>query len=134
MASLYPMYTLGAQLIDAIQLHLPLSKAQARTRAIDMLGQVGIPRPEQRFDAYSFQLSGGMCQRVMIAIALACYPALLIADEPTTALDVTTQARILDLIRTSQDETGMSVLFITNDLGVVAVIAYEVVVMYMVQV
>jgi len=131
MASLSPMYTVGAQLVEAIQLHLPLSKAQARTRAIDMLGQVGIPRPEQRFDAYSFQLSGGMCQRVMIAIALACDPALLIADEPTTALDVTTQARILDLIRTSQDETGMSVLFITHDLGVVAEIADEVVVMYL---
>lgn len=131
MASLSPMYTVGAQLLEAIRLHLPMSKDAARKRAIDMLRQVGIPHPEQRFDAYSFQLSGGMCQRVMIAIALACDPALLIADEPTTALDVTTQARILDLIRSSQDETEMSVLFITHDLGVVAEIADEVVVMYL---
>jgi peptide/nickel transport system ATP-binding protein len=131
MASLSPMYTVGAQLMEAIQLHLPLDKDQARDRAIGLLRRVGIPRPEQRLDAYSFQLSGGMCQRVMIAIALACDPALLIADEPTTALDVTTQARIVDLIRELQADTGMSVLFITHDLGVVAEIADEVVVMYL---
>ncbi|NDL58749.1 ABC transporter ATP-binding protein [Phytoactinopolyspora mesophila] len=131
MASLSPMYTVGAQLVEAIQLHLPLDKDQARERAIGLLRRVGIPRPEQRFDAYSFQLSGGMCQRVMIAIALACDPALLIADEPTTALDVTTQARVVDLLRELQADTGMSVLFITHDLGVVAEIADEVVVMYL---
>lgn len=131
MASLSPMYTVGAQLVEAIQLHRDVSKADARTRALDLLRLVGIPRPEQRFGSYSFQLSGGMCQRVMIAIALACDPSLLIADEPTTALDVTTQARILDLMREIQDDTGMSMLFITHDLGVVAEIADEVVVMYL---
>ncbi|WP_165368219.1 ABC transporter ATP-binding protein [Phytoactinopolyspora endophytica] len=131
MASLSPMYTVGAQLVEAIRLHMPLDREQARERAADLLRRVGIPRPEERLDAYSFQLSGGMCQRVMIAIALAAGPALLIADEPTTALDVTTQARIIDLIHELQAETGMSVLFITHDLGVVAEIADEVVVMYL---
>ena len=131
MAALSPMYTIGDQLVEAVQLHLPLGRAEARERAVSLLRRVGIPRPEQRVDAYSFQLSGGMCQRAMIAIALACDPALLIADEPTTALDVTTQARIVDLLRELQAETGMSVLFITHDLGVVAEIADEVVVMYL---
>ncbi|WP_216853309.1 ABC transporter ATP-binding protein [Phytoactinopolyspora halotolerans] len=131
MASLSPMYTIGDQLIETIRLHLPLGKEEARDRAVEQLRRVGIPRPEERLDAYSFQLSGGMCQRVMIAIALAADPALLIADEPTTALDVTTQARIIDLLRDLQAETGMSVLFITHDLGVVAEIADEVVVMYL---
>ncbi|PZF80805.1 ABC transporter ATP-binding protein [Jiangella anatolica] len=131
MASLSPMYTIGNQLTQAIRLHVNLSAKEARERAIAQLVRVGIPQPERRFDAYPFQLSGGMCQRAMIAIALACDPALLIADEPTTALDVTTQARILDLIRELQDETGMAVMFITHDLGVVAEMADEVVVMYL---
>lgn len=130
-ASLSPMYTIGDQLMETIRLHLKLDRRQARELAIEMLNRVGIPRPEQRVDAYSFQLSGGMCQRAMIAMALACGPALLIADEPTTALDVTTQARILDLIRELQEQTGMAVLFITHDLGVVAEVADEVLVMYL---
>ncbi len=131
MASLSPMYTVGAQLIEAIQLHEPVPKEQARERAIAQLRRVGIPQPERRIDAYPFQLSGGMCQRVMVAIALSCDPALLIADEPTTALDVTTQARILDLLKDLQDQTGMAMVFITHDLGVVAEIADEVTVMYL---
>jgi oligopeptide/dipeptide ABC transporter ATP-binding protein len=130
-ASLSPMYTVGHQLVEAIRLHLPMSKKEASDHAISLLRRVGIPRPEQRVDSYSFQLSGGMCQRVMIAMALACGPGLLIADEPTTALDVTTQARILDLIRDLQAQTHMAVLFITHDLGVVAELADEVVVMYL---
>ena len=131
MASLSPMYTIGAHLVETIRLHMDMDKRTAREHGIEMLRRVGIPRPEQRIDAYSFQLSGGMCQRAMIAMALACGPSLLIADEPTTALDVTTQARILDLIKDLQAQTGMSVLFITHDLGVVAEIADEVVVMYL---
>jgi peptide/nickel transport system ATP-binding protein len=131
MASLSPMYTVGAQLSEAIRIHLGLDKTAARRLGIEMLRKVGIPQPEQRFDSYPFQLSGGMCQRVMIAIALSCSPALLIADEPTTALDVTTQARILDLLRELQAESDMSMLFITHDLGVVAEIADEVTVMYL---
>jgi peptide/nickel transport system ATP-binding protein len=131
MASLSPMYTVGDQLIEAILLHQPLSKEKAREKAIQQLRTVGIPQPEQRIDAYPFQLSGGMCQRVMIAIALSCDPVLLIADEPTTALDVTTQARILDLLQDLQEQTGMAMMFITHDLGVVAEIADEVVVMYL---
>ncbi|WP_020579798.1 ABC transporter ATP-binding protein [Actinopolymorpha alba] len=131
MASLSPMYTVGDQLIEAIQLHASISKADARERAINQLRRVGIPQPERRIDAYPFQLSGGMCQRVMIAIALSCDPSLLIADEPTTALDVTTQARILDLLKDLQEQTGMAVIFITHDLGVVAEIADDVTVMYL---
>ncbi|MFD2080754.1 peptide/nickel transport system ATP-binding protein [Actinopolymorpha cephalotaxi] len=131
MASLSPMYTVGDQLVEAILLHLPLSKEEAHERAVAQLRRVGIPQPERRMDAYPFQLSGGMCQRVMIAIALSCDPALLIADEPTTALDVTTQARILDLLKDLQDQTGMAMVFITHDLGVVAEIADEVTVMYL---
>ncbi|MET9020817.1 ABC transporter ATP-binding protein [Actinopolymorpha sp. NPDC004070] len=131
MASLSPMYTVGDQLIEAIQLHLQLPRQEARERAVAQLRRVGIPQPERRMDAYPFQLSGGMCQRVMIAIALSCDPALLIADEPTTALDVTTQARILDLLKDLQDQTGMAMVFITHDLGVVAEIADEVTVMYL---
>jgi peptide/nickel transport system ATP-binding protein len=131
MASLSPMYTVGDQLVEAILLHEPIPKEQARERAIAQLRKVGIPQPERRIDAYPFQLSGGMCQRVMIAVALSCDPALLIADEPTTALDVTTQARILDLLKDLQDQTGMAMVFITHDLGVVAEIADEVTVMYL---
>jgi len=131
MASLSPMYTIGEQLVEAIRLHQPLSARQAREKAIDDLARVGIPQPERRIDAYPFQLSGGMNQRAMIAIALSCDPTLLIADEPTTALDVTTQAQILDLLARLRDETGMAMLFITHDLGVVAEIADEVTVMYL---
>ena len=131
MSSLSPVHTIGSQIIEAILLHLPVGKQEARKLAVSMLDLVGIPRPGEQLDAYSFELSGGMRQRAMIAIALACEPQLLIADEPTTALDVTTQANILDLIRDLQQASGMSVLFITHDLGVVAEIADEVVVMYL---
>lgn len=131
LASLSPMYTVGDQLAEPLRIHRGMSKAQARERAIELLGTVGIPRPEQRVDAYPFQLSGGMCQRVMIAIAISCEPKLLIADEPTTALDVTTQARILDLLGELQADSGMSMLFITHDMGVVAEVADEVTVMYL---
>ena len=131
MSSLSPVHTIGSQIMEAILLHLPVSRQEARKRAASMLELVGIPRAREQLDAYSFELSGGMRQRAMIAIALACEPQLLIADEPTTALDVTTQANILDLIRDLQEESGMSVLFITHDLGVVAEIADEVVVMYL---
>jgi peptide/nickel transport system ATP-binding protein len=131
MASLSPMYTVGSQLTQAIRLHLPLGKDEAWGRGEDLLSQVGIPRPKRIMETYPFQLSGGMCQRVMIAIALSCSPRLLIADEPTTALDVTTQARIIDLLRDLQAKSGMAMMFITHDLGVVAEIAHEVVVMYL---
>jgi peptide/nickel transport system ATP-binding protein len=129
MASLSPMYTVGDHLVEAIRLHRTIGGRESWTMAIGLLDRVGIKRPEERMHAYPFQLSGGMCQRVMIAIALSCSPSLLIADEPTTALDVTTQARILRLLRELQEGTGMSMLFITHDLGVVAEIADEVVVM-----
>ncbi len=131
MSSLSPVHTIGSQIMEAILLHLPVTKQEARKRAVSMLDLVGIPRPSETLDAYSFELSGGMRQRAMIAIALACEPQLLIADEPTTALDVTTQANILDLIADLQQQSGMSVLFITHDLGVVAEIADEVIVMYL---
>jgi peptide/nickel transport system ATP-binding protein len=131
MSSLSPVHTIGNQIIEAISLHLPVSKREARDRAVEALRRVGIPRAEQRLDTYPFQLSGGMRQRAMIAMALSCEPSLLIADEPTTALDVTTQANILDLIKGLQGESGMSVMFITHDLGVVAEIADDVVVMYL---
>lgn len=131
MTSLSPLYTVGNQIIESIRLHTALSKEEARARAIDLLDKVGIPKPEVRIDEYPFRLSGGMRQRCMIAMALACNPQLLIADEPTTALDVTTQAQILDLMLDLQDEYGMSIMFITHDLGVVAEIADEVAVMYM---
>lgn len=131
MSSLSPVHTIGSQIMEAILLHLPVTRQEARKRAVSMLELVGIPRASEQLDSYSFELSGGMRQRAMIAIALACEPQLLIADEPTTALDVTTQANILDLIRDLQQASGMSVLFITHDLGVVAEIADEVVVMYL---
>jgi ABC-type dipeptide/oligopeptide/nickel transport system ATPase component len=129
MASFSPMYTIGEHLVEAIRLHIDMPKRDAFHMAVGLLDKVGIKQPEDRMKAYSFQLSGGMCQRAMIAVALCCEPALLIADEPTTALDVTTQSRILDLLRALQRDTGMSMLFITHDLGVVAEIADEVVVM-----
>ena len=134
MAALSPVHTIGNQMIETIRLHLGLSKADARARAAEMLAKVGIPRPKDRLDSYAFELSGGMRQRVCIALAVACGPKLLIADEPTTALDVTTQANILDLFRELRDALGVSILFITHDLGVVAEIADEVVVMYLGQV
>jgi len=131
MTSLGPVTTIGKQIAETIQIHKGVSKAEARNQAIEWLRRVGIPRPETRFDAYPFELSGGMRQRAMIALGLCCSPKLLIADEPTTALDVTTQAVILDLIAELQAELGMAVMFITHDLGVVAQIADEVVVMYL---
>jgi peptide/nickel transport system ATP-binding protein len=130
MTSLNPVFTVGDQVAEAVRLHQHRSRRDARAIAIDMFRRVGIPSPEDRIDAYPHQLSGGMRQRVMIAMALACKPDLLIADEPTTALDVTIQAQILDLLRSLQRELGMSILLITHDLGVVAESCDEVVVMY----
>ncbi|WP_238368556.1 ABC transporter ATP-binding protein [Mesobacterium pallidum] len=134
MESLSPVHTIGAQLVEKIRLHHPVTRKEAEDRAVAALDRVRIPGPRDRLGAYPFELSGGMRQRVMIAMALACRPQLLIADEPTTALDVSTQANILDLIRELQDETGMAVMFITHDLGVVAEIAHDVAVMYLGQV
>jgi len=131
MTSLSPIHTIGNQIIEAIRLHLPVSKSEARERAIGLLRKVGIPQPEARLDTYTFQLSGGMRQRAMIAMALSCDPSLLIADEPTTALDVTTQAQILDLMKELKADMGMSIMLITHDLGVVAEMADNVVVMYL---
>jgi peptide/nickel transport system ATP-binding protein len=130
MTSLNPVYTVGDQIIEAVLAHRPMSRAAARERAIQMLRLVRIPTPERRVDDYPHQMSGGMRQRVMIAMALACDPKLLIADEPTTALDVTIQAQILDLLRELRDRTGASILLITHDLGVIAEMADTVVVMY----
>ena len=130
MTSLNPAFTIGDQIIEALVRHRQLSAAAARARATELLKRVRIPLPEQRVDQYPHQLSGGMRQRAMIAMAMACDPALLIADEPTTALDVTIQAQILDLMRTLRAETGTSIILITHDLGVVAEIADHVVVMY----
>ena len=130
MSSLNPVFTVGDQIMEAIVLHQGLSRAQARARAIELLQRVGIPAPETRVDAYPHQLSGGMRQRVMIAIALSCEPKLLIADEPTTALDVTIQAQILELLGRLQRELGMSIILITHDLGVIAELVDHVLVMY----
>jgi peptide/nickel transport system ATP-binding protein len=130
MSSLSPVHTVGDQIMEVLILHLKMSKKQARARCVELLGQVEIPNPDKAVDRYTFEFSGGMRQRVMIAMALACNPKLLIADEPTTALDVTTQAEILDLIRRLQREFGMAVMFITHDMGVVAEIADEVIVMH----
>jgi oligopeptide/dipeptide ABC transporter ATP-binding protein len=130
MTSLNPVYTCGEQIIETLVLHERLDRPKARERAIEMLQLVGIPAPEQRVDEYPHQMSGGMRQRVMIAMALACRPAILIADEPTTALDVTIQAQILELLKGLQRELGMAVLLITHDLGVVAETADRVAVMY----
>jgi peptide/nickel transport system ATP-binding protein len=131
MTSLNPVHTVGFQITEAMRAHdRHASNAELRERAIEALNRVRIPSPERRFDEYPHQLSGGMRQRVMIAMALACRPKLLIADEPTTALDVTVQAQILDLLRELQEETGMSIILITHDLGVVAEMADEVAVMY----
>jgi len=130
MTSLNPVYTVGDQIAEAIMLHQGKSKKEAMDMAAGMLELVGIPAPQKRVHEYPHQMSGGMRQRVMIAMALSCNPALLIADEPTTALDVTIQAQILDLMRKLQQEIGMSILFITHNLGVVAEMADRVVVMY----
>jgi oligopeptide/dipeptide ABC transporter ATP-binding protein len=130
MTSLNPVYSVGAQISEAIRLHERASRAEARARAIEMLTHVGIPSPETRVDSFPHELSGGMRQRVMIAMALACKPKLLIADEPTTALDVSIQAQILELLLRLQGEFGMSILLVTHDLGVVAEFATDVVVMY----
>ncbi len=131
MTSLSPMYTIGNQIMENILLHTSYTKRQARTLTIELLAKVGIPRPERLVDEYPFRLSGGMRQRAMIAMALSCNPSVLIADEPTTALDVTTQANILDLMGELQAQYHMALLFITHDLGVVAEIADEVAVMYL---
>jgi oligopeptide/dipeptide ABC transporter ATP-binding protein len=130
MTSLNPVFTVGYQIMEAIRTHLPVSRSEARRRAVELLEKVKIPAAARRVDDYPHQMSGGMRQRVMIAMALACTPRLLIADEPTTALDVTIQAQILDLLRELQQEFRMSVLIITHDLGVVAEVADEVAVMY----
>ncbi|MBI2114402.1 MAG: ABC transporter ATP-binding protein [candidate division NC10 bacterium] len=131
MTSFSPVHTVGNQIIETIQLHQNVSVEAARLKATEMLHLVGIPKPERRLDEYAFQLSGGLRQRAMIAMALSCGPRILIADEPTTALDVTTQAQILDLLRHLQDREGMTIILITHNLGVVAEMCDEVVVMYL---
>jgi oligopeptide/dipeptide ABC transporter ATP-binding protein len=131
MTSLSPVHTIGNQIMEAIILHQKTNKQEARSKAIEMLGHVGLPQPEMRIDAYPHQLSGGMRQRAMIAMALSCNPSLLIADEPTTALDVTTEAQILELMKRLQNEFGMAIMFITHNLGVIAEMADDVVVMYL---
>jgi oligopeptide/dipeptide ABC transporter ATP-binding protein len=130
MTSLNPVYTVGSQIVEAIRLHQKKSRREAKTRAVEMLRLVGIASPETNFDAYPHELSGGMRQRVMIAMALACEPSLLIADEPTTALDVTIQAQILELLMKLQKQLDMSVILITHDLGVIAEYTEHVIVMY----
>jgi peptide/nickel transport system ATP-binding protein len=131
MTSFSPVHTIGNQMIETIRLHHGVTEPQARERAVEMLHLVGIPNPERRIDEFAFQLSGGLRQRAMIAMALSCGPRILIADEPTTALDVTTQAQILDLLRHLQEREGMTIILITHNLGVVAEMCDEVVVMYL---
>ena len=131
MTSFSPVHTIGDQIAESLLLHRRLSKRHAHQRTIELLRRVGVPRPEQRASSYPFQLSGGLRQRAMIAMALACAPKLLIADEPTTALDVTTQAQILDLLRRLQRENRMALMLITHNLGVIAEMADDVVVMYL---
>ncbi|MBR6915019.1 MAG: ABC transporter ATP-binding protein, partial [Clostridia bacterium] len=130
MTSLNPTYSIGHQLTEAIRLHTPRNKQQAKERALEMLRLVNVNEPEKRLKQYPHELSGGMRQRVMIAMALACEPDILIADEPTTALDVTIQAQILELMKSLQEELGMAIIMITHDLGVVAQMCDEVIVMY----
>jgi peptide/nickel transport system ATP-binding protein len=131
MTSFSPVHTVGNQMIETIRLHQGLSASAARERAVETLRLVGVPKPERRVDEYAFQLSGGLRQRAMIALALSCGPRILIADEPTTALDVTTQAQILDLLRRLQAEEGMAIILITHNLGVVAEMCDTVAVMYL---
>jgi peptide/nickel transport system ATP-binding protein len=131
MTSFSPVHTIGNQIVETVRFHMGLDKRAARERAVEMLRLVGIPKPERRVDEYAFQLSGGLRQRAMIATALSCGPRILIADEPTTALDVTTQAQILDLLRSLQAREDMAVVLITHNLGVVAEMCDEVVVMYL---
>jgi len=131
MTSFSPVHTVGNQIIETIRLHHPVSKQEARERAIAAFRSVGIPKPERRIDEFAFELSGGLRQRAMIATALSCGPRILIADEPTTALDVTTQAQILDLLRSLQEREGMTIILITHNLGVVAEMCETVVVMYL---
>ena len=131
MTSLSPVHTIGNQIGEVISLHQKLDPKQAREKAIDTLDRVGMPLPQRTIDRYPHELSGGMRQRAMIAMALSCHPSLLIADEPTTALDVTTEAQILTLMRHLQEELGMSIMFITHNLGVIAQMADQVVVMYL---
>ncbi len=130
-SSLSPVHTIGDQVSEMILLHRTQNKKEAKQYAVEMLDKVGLPNPDQRYNEYPHMLSGGMCQRAMIAQALSCNPSLLIADEPTTALDVTVQAQILDLIANLQQEFGMSVMYITHDLGVIAEISNSVAVMYL---
>ncbi|NTV92045.1 MAG: ABC transporter ATP-binding protein [Chlorobiaceae bacterium] len=130
MSSLNPVFTCGAQIMEQILVHRSITQREAKARSVELLHLVGIPNPQERFSSYPHELSGGMRQRVMIAMALSCNPELLIADEPTTALDVTVQAQILDLIGNLQADTGMSVMLITHDFGVVAELCQEVIVMY----
>jgi oligopeptide/dipeptide ABC transporter ATP-binding protein len=131
MMSLSPVHTIGNQIIEAIVLHQNVSQTGAREKAIEMLNLVGMPQPDRTIDRYPHQLSGGMRQRCIIAMALSCHPSLLIADEPTTALDVTTEAQILKLMRRLQEEFGMAIMFITHNLGVIAQMTENVIVMYM---
>ena len=131
MSSFSPVHTIGSQIVEAIRNHRQMSKHEARASAVELLRRVGIPRAEDRMDEYAFQLSGGLRQRAMIAMALSCDPRLLIADEPTTALDVTTQAQILELLADLQEQTGMAIILITHNLGVVAEMADDVAVMYL---
>nr|WP_206067173.1 ABC transporter ATP-binding protein [Nonomuraea sp. FMUSA5-5] len=130
LSSMHPFYTVGDQIIEAYRIHHKVSKAVAKKHAIDMLGRVGIPEPQRRVDSYPHEFSGGMRQRAMIAMALSCDPELLIADEPTTALDVTVQAQILDLMRDLQREFNSALIIITHDLGVVAELSDDILVMY----
>jgi oligopeptide/dipeptide ABC transporter ATP-binding protein len=131
MTSFSPVHTVGDQILEGVYVHLRTSKAEAREIAIAMLKRCGLPRPEQVLNSYPWELSGGMRQRAMIARALVCHPALLIADEPTTALDVTTETQILKLMQDLQNDLGMAILFITHDMGVIAEMAQEVIVMYL---
>jgi len=130
MNSFSPLHTIGSQIIEALRLHSDASQSEARDRAIEILGKVGIPRPQYLVDVYPHQLSGGMRQRAMIAMALICRPRILIADEPTTALDVTIQAQIIDLLKQLQEEFGMSILFVSHNLGVISDISDDVLVVY----
>ncbi|MGI8855353.1 MAG: ABC transporter ATP-binding protein [Thermomicrobiales bacterium] len=131
MSSLSPVHTIGHQMIETIRLHQKVGKAEARERAVEALRRVGIPRPNEAVDRYTYQLSGGQRQRAVIALALSCQPSLLIADEPTTALDVTTEAQILELMKELQQDYGMAIQIITHNLGVIAEMADDVVVMYL---